>query len=475
MNTVYPKAQVYDLLLTAINAISHHDPATTNDSNRNLFNRQAQLVTQATGPVMIDQQVIDEITRANQLPAELADIFRDITFPEFMGVCLVKRFLDTYNSVDGLGLFTGMERYARLEDRLCQAATVSRTLSAFWDRLVRLLRMPIHGGEADRELLTLLRATPLSVQRLVLRSLTENYRSAVALGRLWHSEAKLNSPEYAATIGRAPITQLVHLYWPAESLTLAATGARVMEIPAVSGNSLRHQVVREPAWLHLCQWLDLEPAEPGRGPIPPGVEAIFSNGGNIVSGAKSPSTAFNLAARIRTLYPTLDLLGGVTNSFDLGESRLRVAGWLICAENREALRDSPAYDLPAATISVFDMLDDVTLTRHATMAGLGQMIYSFETLLAGAQVLCRLVLTPFTPRNTRGALVAAVETFMADDGQIGGQGRVGYGWTTGRWLRRPDGDADVRSEYEAYLTSHRELLTMGLRDGTLGTGSVVVS
>jgi hypothetical protein len=324
-------------------------------------------------------------------------------------------------------------------------------------------------------LLTLLRAAPLGIQQIVQRTLSENYRSVVALSRLWHTEAKCLSPAYAASLERPPVTQLVHLHWPAEQLASSASASRVVEIPAVSGNSLRHQIVREPAWLHLCQCLGLEPAAPGQGPVPPGVEALFYNGGNIVAGAKAPSNAFALAARARALYPSLDLLGGVTNSFDLGESRLRVAGWLICAENLPALQGSPAYDLPAATVSIFDLLDDTTLTRQATNAGVGQMIYSFETLAAGIQIICRLVLTPYTPPITGGALVAAVETFLSDDGQIGGQGRVGYGWTTGRWLRDPYGNTDLRRAYETYLLDNRDRLIAGLRDGTLGTGAIVVS
>jgi len=249
----------------------------------------------------------------------------------------------------------------------------------------------------------------------------------------------------------------------------------VLDVPSVTGNSLRHQLVREPGWWHLAAALGLEPGTLGAGPLAPGVEAIFANGGNIRAGAKQPSNTFGLAWRIREHYPLLDLIGGVTDSFDLGESRLRVAGYLVCRENAAALEGTLAESLPNAGLSAFDLLDDVTLTRQAGRTGVGQMIYSFETLATGCQVLARLTLAPFTPALTRGALVAAVETYLADDATAGGQAARGFGHLRGDWLSRPDGDGDCRAEYEADLAERREQLRAWLVDGTLGCGSQILS
>jgi hypothetical protein len=262
------------------------------------------------------------------------------------------------------------------------------------------------------------------------------------------------------------------------SLPQAQT-AHVLEVPAVSGNSLRHQLVRAPAMLHLFSALGLFPDVPGKGPLPSGVEALFENGGNIEAGAKQPSNTFSLAWRARELYPTLDLLGGVTDSFDLGESRLSVAGWLICAENRGALlaMESPAAYLPEASISAFEMLEDVTHTRQASSHGEGQMIYTFETLIKGARILARLTLAPYTPVLTRGALLVAVTTFMQQDNTIGGQAARGYGNVQAAWLAGAEhaGYIPTMELYEAYLRDHADVLVAGLRDGTLGTGTHILS
>ncbi len=471
---VVPRSLCYELLLTADTPLSHHDPAVQDDSNRTLFNRQKQLRSGQSDASLPDQATLDALCEVHRVPASITDLFSDLTFPEFLASALVRLFLDLYNSQAGTGLFEGMERYSRLEARLHQAAVCSHTLTALWNRLVSSLQVGIHGGEYDRVLLDLL-TLPKGLQALVLQVLADDYRSAIALARLWHSEVKLTDARYAEAAGKPQVTELLALGWDAAQLTAGSDQAQVIEVPTVSGNSLRHQLVREPAWLHLCQELGLTEATPGRGPVPPGVEAIFYNGGNIESGAKQPSDTYSLTWRARALYPSLDLLGGVTDSFDLGESRLRVAGWLVCRENRTALQGSPAYDLPAATVSVFDLLDDVTLTRQAGRAGLGQMIYSFETLCPGAQVLCKLHLAPHTPRLTRGALVAAVETYLQEDGTLGGQAARGFGRVRGEWLKRPEGDVGCREEYERYLAANRELLLAGLRDGTLGTGKVLLS
>jgi len=480
--TVVPRTLRYDLLLTLSTPASHHDPAVQDDSNRQLFNRQKQLLPGDVSTVMPGQPEIDALCAMHPVPGDIVDIVRQLAFPEFVAVCLVRTFMDQYNSLDGIGLFSGQERYSRLEARCRLAAISAPNLRAWWNRLCDQMQVPIHGGDQDWALLKLL-SLPVGLQQLVLRVLTRDYRSVLAVARLWHSTAKLQNDSYALKAQEPVAAPSLVLSWSADSLASIPEGASVIDVPVVSGNSLRHQVVREPSWRHLCAALGLSEAEPGKGAVPPGVEAIFYNGGNIAAGAKQPSNTHALSQRIRQTYPSLDLLGGVTDSFDLGESRLQVAGWLVCAENREALRGSPAYDLPSARISAFEMLDDVTLTRQAGLVGLGQMVYSFEALCTGAQILCRLSLSPWTPALTRGALVAAVETYLEEGATVGGQAARGFGHCQGEWLARPGddscegllGDSELRQRYEGYLEANRESLLAGMCDGTLGTGARVLT
>lgn len=473
---VKPRAYVYELLLTAHTAISHHDPAVQDDSNRMLFNRQLQLLPYDGTTTLPGQEQIDALATDNPVPGDIVDLVRGLTLPEFLAVALVETFISMYNSLDGTGLFSGMERYARLEARIRQAAIYAPSLRAWWNRLCRTMMVGIHGSADDVHLLRLLQ-TPTGLQQLTLRALTQDYRSIVAIARLWADTVKLQSPEYAMSVGKPIAAESVVLSWPVESAESPGLTARVVDVPAVSGNSLRHQVVREPAYHYLVAALGLHEAQPGQGPLPAGVEAIFYNGGNIEAGAKQPSNPHGLAQAIRRLYPSLDLLGGVTDSFDIGEGRLKGAGWLVCRENRQALYGSPAYDLPAARVSAFDMLDDETRTRQAGLTGEGQMIYSFETLCAGAQIVYRMVMPLDTPSLTRGALVTACEQFLSTMPVMGGQGARGYGWAGGEWLRRPDetDDALCGQAYADYLAENAAELVDGLTSGKLGTSIRVLT
>lgn len=462
-----------DLLLSALSPISHHDPATADKSNTLLFNRRRQLTGKAATAFGLSQAATDQLCEAHPAPADVADLLETVTLPEFAACCLTRLFLDLYNAGEGEGVFRGETRYALLETRLRAAAVKSVSLRGLWDGLCSTLDVGIHSGGADGLLLSLL-SLPVPLQSLTLRAITQDYRTVVSLSRFWHAEAKAGSAAYAQQAGRAPSLPPRRCRFDASALTGDA-GPLVMDVPHVTGNSLRHTAVRGPGWRHLAERLALPASLTGQGSLSAGVEAVFENGGNIRAGAKQPSGTFALAAEIRAAHPLLELLGGVTDSFDLGESRLHVGSWIICRENAEALRGTPAQDLPAASVSVFDLLDDVTATRQATARGAGQMIYNFETLCAGTQLLCRLHLAPDSGRLALGALAAAIETYLGGLANVGGQKARGFGWTTGKLLSRPDDWEPCLAEYEHYLDENAETLRAGLVDGTLGARARVVS
>ncbi len=464
-----------DLLLTSLAPISHHDPATADKSNTLLFNRRKQLLPVPPEQGEVSEEAVDRLCAAHPVPGEIADLLSGVSLPEFAACCLVRLFLDLYNTGDGAGVFRGMDRYALLETRLRAAAVQSASLRGLWDRLCASLDIPIAPGSSDFPLLSLL-SLPKPLQAGVRRAITEDFRSIVTLARLWSAEQKAQNEEYAKQSGREASAPSVTLsFAPELPGTSAASLVTIVDLPHVTGNSLRHCVVRGPGWRHLARRLGLTEGHPGAGDIPAGAEAVFENGGNIRAGAKQPGDPFGLAAEVRAAHPLLALLGGVTDSFDLGESRLHVGSWLVCRENAAALAGTKASDLPALTVSAFDLLDDVTHTRQATEKGRGQMIYNFETLCAGTQVLCRLHLAPGTSRLALGALAAAVETYRSGLAHLGGQKARGFGWSSGELLSCPDEWEECLAEYERYLDDHAEALRAGLVDGTLGARARVVS
>lgn len=465
---VYPRSLTYELLLTAQTAISHHDPAVQDDSNRMLFNRQKQLLPGLRPGPLVGWSEIELMLEHHRLPLEVAPVMVDLTFPEFVATAMVRLWLDIYNSGDGSGIFEGMARYERLEARLRHAAIASASLRQLWDRLCATLNVPIPPQKYDAaiaEFWTL----PAGTQQQVLRVLSLDYRSIVQLARYWHTKAKATDAGYAE---RAGIEALPDVFVLAELSDAKKEPPPIYEAPGVSANSVRHELVRQPAWLHLADRLGLDADSPGKGPVPEGIESMFDDGGNIAAGAKQPSNVHRLANTIRETYPSLDLIGGVTDTFVLGEGQLQLASYLVCRENREAL--GMAADLPLADVSVFDMLDDVTLTHQAASKELGKMIFSFETLAAGAQILCRFTIKPQTNILTHGALLTAIDWWQQHDGTICGQSARGFGVCDSQWLMQPDGfEGDPAQEYEDYIELNKTSLVAGLMDGTLGCDRVV--
>lgn len=464
-------SKTFGLLLTAREGISHHDPTTGNDSNILTFNRQRQFVYRKPTDTPVFRHLVDAICEQNPMPGQIADLTSRLSAPEWLAVAYIRLLLDVHNRGDGEGLLAGMERYRMLENRMQTAAVRCHTLHRLWSILTDDLQLGTHRQAYDA-LIAGFWTLPPSIQYQMLTAMAEQYRAITTLARVWHTANKENSFEYMDRAGRGAEFEEAELHiahFAADDFP-EPPDYIVLDVPAISVNSIRHQLVREPAWLQLCDALGIEPAARGEGEVPVHAEGIFYNGGNIKAGATQPSNAFFLAGEIRKAYPSIDLLGGVTASFDVGESKLKVSAWIVCAENRDALPPE-LHDSAQAQTSVFDMLDNVTRTRMATAGGEGQMIYNYETLVKGTQVYVELTLTPYTQPLTAGVLAAALDYFQDNDNVIGGQSARGHGHVGVDWItERPAG----RELYEAYLAEKREDLRSGIMDGTLLCGSVVL-
>lgn len=476
--TFTPKGIRHELLLTALTPISHHDASVQDDSNRNLFNRQvviAQEVQEDAPTITAEQAAI--IGTEHPVPEPLADMLGQLAFPEFLAALILRQFADEYNGMDGTGLFSGMERWNMLGNRVPHAAYTGN-LRAFWSRLTTMMQVGVPATRRDHLLLPLL-GVPLGTQLDVLHILRTQGNHLTMLARYWHDQQKQMSEEYAkkkaesegpALLITPETRQWVTLVWKDEQLKTGKGRTRRLEVPHVTANSLRHQMLREPAMRHLLRSLGVEPES-----LDAGVEAILYNGGNIKAGASQPSNPSLLARQIRTAFPSLDLLGGVANSFDLGESLLTVHSMLVSAETRHLLPEW-AQSLPAAEVSAFDLIEDFTLTRQAGMTDEGQMIFGFEGLAAGAQFVVTLDLKAYASELARGAMLAALDEWQTAP-IIGGASARGFGQVRVDDWRRPDadGDAQALAAYTEYLDSHSQGLLEALQSGKMGTGAVVVN
>jgi len=412
---------------------------------------------------------VDALCAALPVPEDVAPIMQDLTLPEFAASALLKAFVERYAGGDGDGLMSGMDRYRRLEERAQQAAVQAGTLFTFWGHLCRTMMVPGAVGETDAATLRLL-TLPAALGQMVLRVLSETPAPVVMIARFWNETAKRQSPDYVLKAGGEAASEGMRtLQFSADSL-LSPGGYLTVQLPTYSANGLRHELIREPLLWHLFDRLGLAFDEPLGART-----ALHYNGGALKRSGSAET--FWLRKSIREAYPHLALLSGSTDTFLIGESNLRLQTWLACRENRQALSEVPGPIDGEALPSAFDLLDRVTLTRHASRLA-GQdgvqtaMPFTFETLVPGTVIYARLALTPYAQELEEGALATAVHVFQELDGTLGGQSARGYGRVRAEWIGEGPGHRDA---YEDYITGHADALRDGVMDGTLTTGREVIT
>jgi hypothetical protein len=233
-------------------------------------------------------------------------------------------------------------------------------------------------------------------------------------------------------------------------------------VPSISENALRAVLFRNPLHDDLIQKLSI-----GRGELPQSVVNLLFSGGNMAAGSKAPGDEVALGHAVKTLYPSLDLLGGAVDGFILPRSRLRMAAWLVAREYRQALElVAPELVEEASMASAYDMLTEETRTRGTGSESVGnQMLYTYETLAAGSKLLVEMTLDMHTPNATAAALAYSLGAW---DGYIGGQGRQGRGRMGVVRHDLPSPDA-----YVQHVEARADAMRVGLVGGTLGTPKVL--
>lgn len=233
-------------------------------------------------------------------------------------------------------------------------------------------------------------------------------------------------------------------------------------VPSISENALRAVLFRNPLHDDLLSRLVI-----GRGELPQSVVNLLFSGGNMAAGSKAPGDEMTLGHQVKRLYPSLDLLGGAVDGFILPRSRLRMAAWLVAREYAPALRlIAPDLVAEAEGISAYDMLTEETRTRGTGAESDGnQMLYTYETLAAGAKLLVEVSLDMHTPDATRASLAHAIACW---DGYIGGQGRQGRGR-----MAIISNDLTPADAYLAHIEASRDAMRQGLTTGGLGTAKLL--
>lgn len=210
---------------------------------------------------------------------------------------------------------------------------------------------------------------------------------------------------------------------------------RIVDIPVISGNAIRHKMVRDPGGLYIIKACDLV------GKLNLDQANYLLNGGSLTES----STTENLGriAEMQTLLPLTRLLGGSLRNQVVGGSLFVLRGLLVCEENRHAITMSlpDGYELPEQSILPAETFissyqytrgdaqrrndsSDLLAEEHNDKTNL--MIYNGQAIVPGAIFYHGFVLQNISAVEI-GALLHSLYQWEASGAFIGGQSRIGHG------------------------------------------------
>lgn len=238
------------------------------------------------------------------------------------------------------------------------------------------------------------------------------------------------------------------------------TAAGVRYVPHISGNAIRHRLVRDPgAWLLIDEW--------GlAGKLSMSQLNFLFHGGNLTEGGGRENTS--RIADMERIFPLVRLLGGSLPSQILAGSMLAWRGTLICEENRERIaRLVPdGWIAPRKLRPAESFVDAYQYTRgdagksaaSLVQSGGGEiasnlMIFSGQCVLAGAMFLHGFVLQNVSDLEL-GALLLSLRLWQSRGGTVGGQASRGHGRLKTFLCVAPEG-IDEEAAVAAYIAHVR--------------------
>jgi hypothetical protein len=238
-------------------------------------------------------------------------------------------------------------------------------------------------------------------------------------------------------------------------------------VPSLSGNAIRHRLIREPGMRWLVGQYDL------RGKLTLQQLNFFFHGGNLTEGGGRENTA--RIADFQRLFPLGRLLGGTLPDQILSGSLQVWGGALVCEENRGYLatvlgdgewlpsRLRPAesfvsgyqYTRGDSVISQIDLLPSPNgIDAPADASNL--MIFAGQAVTRGAAFLHGFSL-PHVSVLELGALLWSLTLWQRGGGTIGGQAAKGHGRLALSYLM--DDGVDGEAAIDAYLDHARSVST----------------
>jgi hypothetical protein len=205
-------------------------------------------------------------------------------------------------------------------------------------------------------------------------------------------------------------------------------------VPVLSGNAIRHKMVREPGALHLVDTCGL------RGKLTLDQANYLLNGGSLTE--SSATDNLTKIAQMQELLPLYRALGGSLRNQVIGGSLIVTRGVLLCRENAAIINKClPAgFTVPENLLPAEDFISHSQYTRgdagrrRDSAALLDEpesaddtnlMIYSGQTIVPGAMFYHGFILQNVSLLEV-GALLNALYEW-GKYGTIGGSARIGHG------------------------------------------------
>lgn len=210
----------------------------------------------------------------------------------------------------------------------------------------------------------------------------------------------------------------------------------VVDVPVLSGNTLRHKMIREPGAMHLVDVCGL------RGHLNIDQANFMFTGGSLSESTTTDNIP--LISKLQIISPLFRMLGGSLKNQVVGGSLFVSRGLLACQENEETIRkmypDSLGQmDGPLLSAQNFiskyqctrgdasrmkdapEMIDGMTESDRTNL-----MIYAGETVIQGSIFYHNLTLYNVSPLEV-GAALHSVHLWQNNGGIVGGSARIGHG------------------------------------------------
>lgn len=233
---------------------------------------------------------------------------------------------------------------------------------------------------------------------------------------------------------------------------------KVIQVPFLSGNAIRHKMIREPGSMDLIKQCDL------RGKLSIEQLNFMLNGGSLTD--SSISTNIGKIYNMQKLLPLYRLLGGSLSNQVVSGSLNVSFGFMFCKENQERISKlledkSIVDDFKLRNFEHF--IGNFQYTRSSSSNTKGAksiirndetdtnlMIYNGQTLIPGTKFLIQFHLINCDDIEL-GALLNALQCYIDEGCNIGGMSRIGHGRIGLEFL-------DDEYDYQYLIDQYREYI-----------------